>query len=194
MWLVAQQCLPSPFSAFFQDPGLRFASWNSAAEGRGRTRVTNFLSSVQVQPTLTSRATSSSRCFLLTARLYVGEHSDSPATTVTVDRKTPKSLASSREALVTGILTSVLGKCTPSQLQRVLHSREGRQLEGLLLKSDADGERAANQLRDLLKAVVDVVGDGISNPSANVIASCPALLLWEPQKLSERIHELQSQV
>lgn len=95
------------------------------------------------------------------------------------------------------MLTSVLGDLPARQLRLIVDSPAYRKIEPQLRRCEAGdddaGKHIGMQLRELLEAVLEVVGGGDERAYAvKVVAGCPSLLLWEARELRARVQELQA--
>lgn len=143
-------------------------------------------------------ATAAAATAIAAARL--GEKNGAAATTVPTltagtDTELPPRAGETPSTVV--ILTSVLGDLSARQLRLIVDSPACREIEPQLRRCQAGGDDDAGkhtdmQLRELLEAVLEVVGGSDERSCAvKVVAGCPSLLLWEAHELRARAQELQ---
>lgn len=98
-------------------------------------------------------------------------------------------------SLTIAILESTIGDFSPRQLRNVVDSPAYRDLEYHLLgQGGAKASRAETSLRELLEAIISVVGEGDGSCAAKVVAECPTLLLCEGRELLATVQELRDMV
>lgn len=121
-------------------------------------------------------------------------------TAVPLVRKASSS-ASQRQSpassLTIAILESTLGvDFSPRQLRNIADSPAGQDLDFRLGNGGGGASRIEAGLRELLEAVISVVGGGEGGGSCVVkmVAECPALLLYEGRELLAMVQELRDMV